>query len=199
MSIAEIAAGLAEFSSAEACAVALAIAYLVLAIRQNVWCWLAAFASSLLYLVVFFMARLYMESLLQIFYAAMAVYGYRQWRYGGVDHAGVKITTWTLQRHAAVILVIAAASGSIGWIMSHTNAAFPYVDAFTTVAAIATTYMVARKVLENWLYWFVIDGVSVFVYLARGLELTAALFVLYLVLIVVGFRRWWLDWRAAWA
>jgi nicotinamide mononucleotide transporter len=52
-------------------------------------------------------------------------------------------------------------------------------------------------VLENWLYWFVIDSVSVFLYLARGLELTAALFVLYLVLIIIGFRRWWLEWRAA--
>jgi nicotinamide mononucleotide transporter len=80
--------------------------------------------------------------------------------------------------------------------MSRTDAAFPFVDSFTTVAAIVTTFMVARKVLENWIYWFVIDGISVFVYVARGLELTAALFVVYLVLIVVGFRRWWLDWHA---
>ena len=198
MSFAELVTGLADFSVTEACAAVLAIAYLVLAIKQSMWCWLAALSSSLLYLAVFFMARLYMESSLQIFYAAMAVYGYQQWRYGGVDHSGVRITTWPLRRHAAVLAAIAAVSASIGWIMSHTDAAFPYIDAFTTVAAIATTYMVARKVLENWIYWFVIDGISVFIYLARGLELTAALFVLYLVLIVVGFRRWWLDWRAAW-
>jgi nicotinamide mononucleotide transporter len=80
--------------------------------------------------------------------------------------------------------------------MSRTDAAFPYFDSFTTVAAIVTTYMVARKVLENWLYWFVIDSISVYLYLARGLTLTALLFVLYLVLIVIGWRRWWLDWRA---
>ena len=197
MTVAELIDGLREFTAAEAVAVVLAIAYLVLAIRQNIACWLAAFLSSLIYLAVFFAARLYMESLLQVFYAAMAIYGYRQWKYGGANHSGVKITTWKPRQHVAALGTIAGTSAAIGWIMSHTDAAFPYVDAFTTAAAIVTTYMVARKVLENWLYWFVIDGVSVYLYLARGLELTAALFVLYLVLIVIGFRRWWLEWRTA--
>ncbi len=137
-----------------------------------------------------------MESALQIFYAAMAVYGYVQWKYGGAEHAGVRITTWSARQHAFALGIIAVLSSSLGWLMSRTDAAFPFADSFTTVAAIVTTFMVARKILENWLYWFVIDGISVFIYIARGLELTAALFVLYLVLIVVGFRRWWLDWRA---
>ena len=197
MTLAELLDGLRDFSPFEAAAVALAIAYLVLAIRQDLWCWLAAFTSSAMYMAVFFSARLYMESLLQIFYAGTAVYGYWEWKFGGANHAGVKITTWRLRAHLLIVAVIAALSLSLGWVMSHTNAAFPFVDAFTTVAAIVTTYMVARKVLENWLYWFVIDAISVYIYLQRGLELTAGLFVLYLVLIVVGFRRWWLDWRAA--
>lgn len=193
---ADLLAGLGDFSVAEAAGVVLAIAYLVLAIRQNIFCWFAAFASSLLYMIVFFGARLYMESALQIFYAAMAIYGYIQWKYGGAEHTGVRITTWSVRQHAFALGVIAVLSGAIGWLMMRTDAAFPFVDSFTTVAAIVTTFMVARKVLENWLYWFVIDGISVFIYIARGLELTAALFVVYLILIVVGFRRWWLDWRA---
>lgn len=193
----EILAGLDHVSAAEAAAVALAIAYLVLAIRQNVICWFAAFASSLIYLAVFYAARLYMESVLQIFYAAMAVYGYWQWTRGGADAKGLRITVWSVPRHAFALTVIAVLSVAFGFLMSRTDAAFPYVDSFTTVAAIVTTYMVARKILENWLYWFVIDSVSVYVYLARGLTLTALLFVLYLVLIVIGWRRWWLDWRAS--
>ena len=194
--LAEVIEGLGDVTAAEAAGVVLAVAYLVLAIRQNVLCWFAAFASSLLYMVVFFGARLYMESALQIFYAAMAVYGYVQWKYGGVEHAGIAITTWSMRQHALAICIIGVLSGSVGWLMSRTDAAFPFVDSFTTVAAIVTTFMVARKILENWLYWFVIDGISVLIYVARGLELTAALFIVYLVLIVVGFRRWWLDWRA---
>ena len=188
---------LQNVSIAEACAVALAIAYLILAIRQNVLCWLTAFVSSLIYLAVFYTARLYMESALQIFYAAMAVYGYWQWTRGGESASGLRITVWPLRQHASALALIFAVSLSSGYLMSRTDAAFPYIDSFTTVAAIVTTYMVARKVLENWLYWFVIDSISVYVYLERGLALTALLFVVYLVLIVIGWRRWWLAWRAS--
>ena len=180
----------------EIAAVAFAIAYLLLAIRESIWCWAAGLASVLLSLVLFYAARLYMESALQIFYVAMSVYGWQQWRSGGAAHRGVEITTWSWLRHVLAIGGILAASLAGGVVMSQTNAAFPYVDSFTTVAAIVTTYMVAKKILENWLYWFVIDGVSVFLYLARGLHFYAALFVLYLVLIVLGYRRWRAEWLA---
>ena len=66
----------------------------------------------------------------------------------------------------------------------------PYIDSFTTWAAIVTTWMVAKKIIQNWHYWFVIDSVSVYLYVSRGLWLTALLFVLYLVLIVIGYRAW---------
>jgi nicotinamide mononucleotide transporter len=182
-------------SVAEALAVLLAIAYLLLVIRQNILCWAMALASVLIYLVIFFNAQLYMESILQIFYVAMAVYGWYQWKYGGVGHRGLRITTWRLQHHAIVIGGILVSSIAFGWAFSATDAAFPYLDSFTTVAAVVTTYMVTRKVLENWAYWFVIDGLSVYLYVSRELYLTAGLFVLYLVMVVVGFRCWWHDWR----
>jgi nicotinamide mononucleotide transporter len=66
----------------------------------------------------------------------------------------------------------------------------PYLDSFTTWGAIVTTWMVARKIIQNWHYWFIIDSVSVYLYTSRGLWLTALLFVLYLVLIVIGYREW---------
>jgi nicotinamide mononucleotide transporter len=71
-----------------------------------------------------------------------------------------------------------------------TEAAMPYLDSFTTWGAIVTTWMVARKILENWIYWFVIDSVSVYLYISRELYLTSGLFLLYLVLIVIGYRAW---------
>jgi len=196
MTFADLGAGLRGLATFETAGVLLAITYLVLAIRQNIFCWVAGFLSSLIYLGVFFGARLYMESALQIFYAVMAVYGFVQWRYGGADRAGVRITTWSMPQHATALSLIAGVSLAFGWFLSHTDAAFPYLDSLTTVAAMATTYMVARKILENWAYWFVIDSLSVYLYLARGLDLTAALFLLYLVLIVIGYRRWWQAWQA---
>jgi nicotinamide mononucleotide transporter len=185
----------AGISPLEAAAVVFAVAYLVLVIKQNQLAWPAALISVLLSLVLFFDARLYMESALQIFYAVMAVYGWHQWRYGGGDKQGIAIGTWTLRQHAVAIVSILVASATFGFALSGTSAALPYLDSFTTVAAIVTTYMVARKVLENWIYWFVIDGVSVYLYGTRGLLLYAALFVFYLLLIVIGFRRWLQDWR----
>ncbi len=189
-------AAAAAVSITEAVAVVLAIAYLVLAIRQNLSCWYAAFVSSLIYLWIFFDARLYMESALQIFYAAMAIYGWYQWRFGGSEHEGVRIVVWQPLRHAIVIAGVLTLSAVFGWALSSTDAVFPYLDSFTTVSAIVTTYMVARKVLENWIYWFVIDSLSVYLYIARELYLTAGLFLLYLGLVVLGFRAWLKDWRA---
>ncbi len=76
---------------------------------------------------------------------------------------------------------------------AYSQAALPYIDSFTTWGAIVTTWMVTRKILENWIYWFVIDAVSVYLYVSRGLFLTAVLFLIYLVLIVIGYRTWRRD------
>ena len=187
-------------SPLEIAAVVLAVAYLVLAIRQNPWCWAAAMVSSAIYLWLMFEAALYMESALQIFYIAMAVYGWWCWTHPTRGRAGesavLRISTWPLHRHvftAVGILLLAGASGAL--LSRYTDAALPYLDSFTTWGAIVATYLVARKILENWLYWFVIDSVSVYLYVSRELYLTAALFVGYLVLIIVGYRAWRRDWQ----
>lgn len=175
----------------ELLAVALAVLYLLLAIRQNIWCWAAAAVSTGLYLVIMYHARLYMESLLQVFYLAMAAYGWYEWRRGGADHTGVRVTTWPWRHHGlAVAAVFALVLGSGFLLQRYSDAALPFADAFTTWAAVVATWMVARKILENWIYWFVIDTVSVYLYLSRELYFTAALFVAYLVMIVFGYRSW---------
>ncbi|HEX6994608.1 MAG TPA: nicotinamide riboside transporter PnuC [Gammaproteobacteria bacterium] len=182
----------------ELVAVVLAVLYLVLVIRENVWCWPAALVGTLLSLVVFVDARLYMEAALQLFYAAMAVYGWRQWLHGGPRGESVAIGVWSWRRHALALAVIAVLTGAFGAVLSaRTDAALPYADSFTTVAALVTTYMVAKKVLENWIYWFVIDSISIYLYVSRGLYLFAALFAFYLVLIVIGYRAWARQWRSA--
>ena len=185
-------------SPLEAAAVGFGVLYLVLAIRQNILCWPAGLIGALLSVLLLFEARLYGESALQIFYAAMSVYGWQQWRAGrnGDARAELPVRTWPTSAHAAALGGSLAAAAALGWAMSHTPAQFPYADAWVTVASLVTTYMVAKKVLENWAYWFVIDGLSVYLSFARSLPLYAALNVLYLVMIVIGFYRWHRDWRA---
>ena len=183
-------------SPLEVIAVGFAIAYLLLAIRQNIWCWAAALLSTGLFVVVMYRATLYMESALQFFYIGMAVYGWNTWRAGKTGTGLLPVTTWPVSRHALAIAVILGLSWVSGVLLSRfSSAALPYLDSFTTWGAIVTTWMVARKILENWLYWFVIDGVSVLLYISRELYLTAALFVLYLILIVIGYWTWRRDMR----
>jgi nicotinamide mononucleotide transporter len=175
----------------EVAAVVLAVIYLLLAIRQNIWCWAAAAVSTLLYLYIMYAARLYMESALQVFYLGMAGYGWYEWRYGGKGHTELKVSTWPWRNHLVaglVVLLLVVVSGEL--LSRYSSAALPFADSFTTWAAVVATYMVARKILENWLYWFVIDSVSVYLYLSRELYFTAALFVAYLVMIVYGYRSW---------
>ena len=175
----------------ELLAVALAVTYLMLAIRQNIWCWAAAALSTAIYLFIMYEARLYMESVLQIFYLGMAAYGWYEWRHGGANHGELRVSTWPWKWHVvAIVLVFVLVFASGELLTRFSNAALPFADAFTTWAAVVATYMVARKILENWIYWFVIDAVSVYLYLSRELYFTAALFVAYLVMIVFGYRSW---------
>lgn len=169
----------------------LAVAYLVLAIRENIACWIAAILSTSIYIVLMFRVGLYMESVLQFFYIAMAIYGWYSWQKGEGAGQALKVSSWPLVRHALPLTLILGATLLSGYLLDqYTDAAMPYLDSFTTWGAIVTTWMVARKILQNWHYWFIIDSISVYLYVSRGLYLTALLFVLYLILIVVGYREW---------
>jgi nicotinamide mononucleotide transporter len=184
-----------ELPRAELTAVVLALAYLVLAIRQNIWCWFCAAISTAMYVYLFARANLYMESLLNGFYFGMAIYGWSVWRSGDTDDE-LPVSVWPMQVHVyaiSIIICVAAASGFL--LANFTDAAYPYIDSATTYAAIWATFLVARKILENWWYWLAIDAVSVFIYWARGLEATAVLFVVYLVLIPIGLVVWTRSYR----
>jgi nicotinamide mononucleotide transporter len=174
----------------EMLAFALAVAYLPLAIRQSISCWLAAFVSSCLYVWVLFGARLYMESVLNAFYAVMAVYGFWEW-WGGRQGSGLDVSRWSGRRNAIALLGVLALS-LVSWyfLRRYTASPWPFVDSMVAWASVFATFLVARKVYENWHWWLLIDSVSLCLYFTRRLYLTMLLFALYLVLIVIGMREW---------
>ena len=175
----------------ETTAVILGVAYLVLAMRQSQWCWYAAFGSTAIFSWLFFDVSLVMESALNVYYLAMAVYGWMAWRNGASDQPNLPVQHWSLTNHALAIGGVVAISLISGWLLTNnTSAALPYLDSFTTWGAVLTTWMVTRKVLENWLYWVVIDAVAIYLYIDRGLYLTAVLMALYVVLAVGGYFMW---------
>ncbi len=174
----------------EITAMALAILYLLLAVKQDIRCWAAWILSSCLYLYVMYTAGLYMEAFLQIFYIVMGIYGWAQWSKKQGDEF-LLVLTWKPSKHVvAVLLIITLAFFSGSLLEKYTNAALPFLDALTTWGAIVTTYMVAKKILENWIYWFVIDAISIYLFISRELYFTAFLFFAYLIIIVIGYRSW---------
>ena len=176
----------------------LAITYLILAMLEDIRCWIAWIISSLMYFFVMYSANLYMEALLQIFYIFIGFYGLYQWRYKSDLNDSLKITAWSVKNHLMAIGILIFLTSLSGYIlMIYTAAASPFVDAFTTWGAIAASYLVAKKVLENWFYWFVIDFVSVFLFISRELYPTAFRFVVYLVLVVFGYSAWRKSWQHA--
>ena len=180
-------------TSWEMLAVFLSVSYLLLAIKQNLWCWIAAFFSTLIYSVLFFDASLLMDSALNIFYLVMAVYGWYSWKYGNikVQNVELNISTYGMAKNIKIIIVLILISLVLGYIMAnYTSADFAYLDTFTTVFAVFSTYMLTKKVLENWLYWVVIDAVSIYIYIQKGFYLTAVLFAVYTVLAVVAYVKW---------
>ena len=185
---------LAATSPWEAIAAALGLAYLLLAVRRNLLCWLCAFISTAIYLVLFARAALYMQSALQVFYLVMAVVGFMDWRNGRSDSGEVLIRTWDGRQHLAAVVFVAAATLLNGWLLAqNTNAAAPYVDSFVTWGSVITTWMVARRVIENWLYWIVVDAVAAWLYFSQGLLVTTILFVIYLGIVVRGYYAWRRD------
>ncbi len=174
----------------EVAAAVLAVLYVLLAIPQKLSCWAAAFLSSCLYVWVFFGARLYMESVLNAFYAVMAVYGFWQWQQGR-GGAGLAVCRWSVGRHAAGLLgVIGFSAVSWYFLRRYTPAAWPFLDSMVTWASVFATFLVARKVYENWHWWLIIDSISLCLYFTKGLYLTMLLYASYLVLIVIGMREW---------
>ena len=197
MNWAELQAGLASALAAttpvEAAAAALGLVYVVLAIRQSALCWLAALVSTALYLVVFFRARLYMQAGLQLYYVAIALYGWWSWRRGAAGgRLAVSRASWRVQA-AGLVGIVLATLASAGWLARESGSPQPWLDSLTTWASVFTTWLVARKALENWAWWFVVDTLIVVLCWQQKLYATMLLYVLYLGLVIVGWRTWQRD------
>ena len=180
-------------TSWEMVAVFLSVIYLILAIKQNLWCWVAAFFSTLIYSILFFDASLLMDSALNIFYLVMAVYGWYSWKYsnGIKNHENLEINSYGLIKNIKIIIFLTILTFALGFYMeNYTTADYAYLDTFTTVFAVFATYLLTKKVLENWLYWVVIDTVSIYIYINKGFYLTAILFVVYTILAYIAYREW---------
>ena len=176
-----------NWSVIESLAVLFSLLYVILAAKENIWCWAAALISVSLYIYICYTAKLYPETGLQIFYLIMAIIGYFTWNKKSKE----KIKEWSEFKHLIIIILGALFSFIMGfYFFTYTESAMPIIDSITTTFSIIATYMVVKKVLGNWLYWIVIDLLSVYMYFHRDLHLTSLLFVAYATIAVFGYISW---------
>jgi len=177
-----------NWSVVESIAVLFSILYVILAAKQNILCWVFAAISVILYVYICFTAQLFPETVLQFFYLFMAAYGYYNW---SKSEGGFEPRQWSASKHLLLILTGAIFTFFMGFYFTlYTASKMPVIDSFTTVFSIIATYMITKKILENWLYWIIIDSMSIYLYFNRDLHLSSLLFIAYTIIAIFGYFSW---------
>lgn len=170
----------------------LSLGYLYLSIRQNIWLWPVGIMSAVMYVIVFFQAKFYADMGLNGYYFIISIYGWINWSRGSRKESGALPVVRTGWRKGSVLLfIIVVLFVLLGVLLDRfTDSPIPYWDAFTTAGSIVATWMLARKYLEHWIIWIVVDVVSLGLYIYRGLYPTAVLFFIYSTMAVIGYIQW---------
>lgn len=169
--------------------------YLILEIFQRPAMWVVGFITSFIYIFVFFFSKFYADMSLNIYYVCISIYGFWQWR---KMPAGETVSSPEIRfRHLKISLGLFLLGFTmviytgIYFILSRwTDSPVPSGDAFTTALSITATWMLARRILEHWWIWVIINLVSLGLYYQRGMYPTSFLFFCYGVLAVVGWMNW---------
>lgn len=165
-----------------------------LAARQNIWTWPVGLVSVSMYVLVFYDARLYADMGLNAFYFVTSLYGWYIWLYGGKNHGERKVGHVRRKELAVLLGLGAAFTVGLGYFLdNYTNADLSYADAGTTAISLIGYWMMAKKQLENWLVWLVVDVLYVGIYFYKELYLTSFLYFVFLLLCVKGYRDWQKD------
>ena len=188
-------------------AVLCSLLYVILISYKKNSAWLFAILSSGLYVYLCYSTQLYLEVGLQIFYVLMAIYGWFSWYQDERKDEPIdpnsfaesnegRIIRWNLKQHVLNVIISGVLMLLLGYVFANfTNQANPFVDAFTSVFSFTATFMVTKKVLENWIYWIIIDAISVYLFYSRELYVTAGLMCLYSLIALFGLVKWYLIYK----
>ena len=158
--------------------------------RRNLFCWPITLVADILYLFVFYQARLLSDALLQLFFVVFTIYGWWNWTQG-VKHEG-EVRVAPLDSSKAIVAIIAGIAGTfvLAMIAKRLHAALPYLDASLTCFSLVASWWQARRNIANWWLWIVVNVLYVGEYIYKDLWLTALLYVFLVGLAIVGLWEW---------
>ncbi len=180
-----------QMSGWEIAAALMGVAYILLAAKESQWCWLFAFFSTVIYTALFWEGQLPMQALLNFYYMGMAVYGFWLWHRHGIAKEALHISSWGWQKNLVFIMSGLIISAIVTYYLTVTaQSQSPALDAYITVFSVMNTWLMAKKILQNWLYWIIIDAAAVLLYIETGYYATAVLFIINTILAISGFISW---------
>ncbi|GAB1416174.1 nicotinamide riboside transporter PnuC [Paludibacter sp.] len=171
----------------------LSVIYLYLSIKQKVSLWIYGFLCSAFYIVVFFQSKFYADMSLQFYYLGVSVYGWFSWRDKEKQTGKELSVIKTGLNDALILLPVTLVILFVYYFIlkNYTDSPLPFADSFTTALSITATWMLAKKMIEHWILWIIVDSVSAGLYFYKELYPTTILFVIYTIMAVVG----WIQWR----
>lgn len=171
----------------------LGIAYIFFSIRQSILTWPVGLLTSLLYVWVFFVSKLYADMGLQMYYVAISIYGWYEWLFGNQTNHAESIKVSRINFRMGVILsVVSILLFFVMWFIlkNYTDSSVPMADSLATALSIVATWMLARKILEHWLIWIFVDAFSIGLFWYKDLMPTVVLFIVYTIMAYIGYREW---------
>ena len=167
------------------------LVHVYLLTREKTIAWPFGIITVAIYVYIFYVSKLYSDTILHVFYIFINSYGWYNWTRGKAKTTMVQIGRLSL--NGILLLVGIIVTGTLGWgyfMATQTDASFPYPDAFTTVASLCAQYLLTQKKLDNWAVWMAVNLVAMPIYFLKGLHITVGLYAVYLVLAVMGLVEW---------
>ncbi len=170
------------------------LVYLYFSVRQIIWLWPFGIISSALFVLIFFNSKFYADMGLQVYYLGVSIYGWIYWSRGAVDRdERSTLPVRRINRQQALVLSVIGILlllGIVYILKQFTDSDVPWGDGFTTAGSIVATWMLARKILEHWMVWVVVDIVAAGLYFYKGLYPSFLLYLIFTIISVVGFFQW---------
>ncbi len=180
------------------------LVYLYFSINQKIWLWPMGLLSSIFYVIVFLVVHLYADMILQVYYLIVSLWGWIFWKKKQENDKNknmpiiktslkdfINISIAFIVLYLLLVLVLL----KLPAVLNITSSAMPYLDAFTTAGSFVATWMLVKKRIEQWLFWIVIDIVSMGMYIYKGLHPTALLYLIYTVMAIGGYVVWLKEYK----